>query len=331
MNSRETSLLTSGQDVGLAVADFTAEIADFGALDAANTDRAELVTAIVAKQAQQGAQTTSTTTAKDTAREELAVTTDTLSARAVGYALATKRLDLKQAFTLPYSDVRYGDATEDVNHVRDFVAKVQALPAQVRKEYRLTDAVIQAPLDAAKKFEEAEDAQTTTKTAPRLATLDLPALLRQLSAALLLMKALIYGQRLDKEKGFDWAGLNTAFANANKRRKTAAKTHPNTTGPRIVRTLHLHGVDGRAFRVEKGKINYGPAYTLTVENHAATDLLVWAAQKDGAKTTPVRCPAGAVTVLLRADLGPETAQYLMGQYAGSDGGEAVAVVRRVVG
>lgn len=98
---------------------------------------------------------------------------------------------MKQAFTLSYADVRYGEATEDVNHVRDLVKVVQALPAKVRADYRLTDAIIQAPADAAYKFDAADDAKTDAKAAPRLATLALPELLRRLSAALRLMETLL--------------------------------------------------------------------------------------------------------------------------------------------
>ena len=67
-----------------------------------------------------------------------------------------------------------------------------------------------------------------------------------------------------------------------------------------------------------------------MENHAATPLLLWMAQKDGAKTTPLPCPTGAVAVLTRANLGPDTARYLMGQFQDATGGSATVVVRRVV-
>ena len=64
--------------------------------------------------------------------------------------------------------------------MRDLVKAVAALSAQVRKDYRLSDAVIQAPADAAKLFEDADDDQTDAKAAPRLATLALPELLRRI-------------------------------------------------------------------------------------------------------------------------------------------------------
>jgi hypothetical protein len=246
----------------------------------------------------------------------------------VGYALDTKQLGLKQAFTLTYADVRYGDADEDVNHVRELVAKVQALPQTVRELYRLTDAVIQAPADAADDFEKANDAKTATKAAPRLATLALPELLRQLSAVLLVMKSLIKGQRTDTDKNFKWPALYAAFTTANKRRVVASKKRPVDTKPRLVRTLPLTVSDGQPVRL--ANTNYGAAYTLTVENQSGSDLLLWMAQKDGSQTTPGLCPAGAVTVLTRADIGPETARYLTAQFVGESGGQATVRVRRVV-
>ena len=328
MTAQETSILDSGQRVGLAVAPYQAELHDFPPLLAATTDRAELVTAIEAEQAAQDTLTTPSTTDKDTAREKMALATATLSARAVGYALATGQLGLKQAFTLTYTDVRYGEATEDVNHVRDLVKAVQALPAQVRKDYRLTEAIIQAPAAAADAFDAADDSTTDAKAAPRLATLALPELLRRLSAALRLMETLLKGQRTDADPKFHWAELYAAFAEANKRRGVAAKTRQVAGGSRIVRTLPVTSASGMALRL--ANTNYGPAYTLTVENRSGAPLLLWMAQKDGAATTPRTCPAGAVTTVTRADLGPETARYLMAQFPGGAGGAAMVVVRRVV-
>ena len=328
MDTQDTSLLNSGQRVGLAVANFPKELADFPPLQTADTDRAELVAAIEAQQTTQDNTTTASTSAKDAAREVMARATETLSAKAVAYALATKQLGLKQAFTLSYTDVRYGEAAEDVNHVRDLVARVRALPAQVRQDYRLTDAVIQAPADAAKLFEAADDTQTTAKAAPRLATVALPELLRRLSAALLLLKALTKGQRTDPDPNFRWKALYDAFQQANKRQGVAASSHRATPTARVVRTLPVTVADGHAVRLNN--TNYGPAYTLTVENRAATPLLLWMAQKDGARTTPHACPAGAKTTVRRADIGPATARYLMAQFQGAAGGEATVVVRRVV-
>lgn len=237
MDTRATSILDSGQRVGLAAKDYPNELADFPPLQAAEASRAELVAAIEAQQATQDTQTADTTTDKETAREQMAQATATLSAKAVGYALATNQLGLKQAFTLSYADVRYGEATEDVNHVRDLVKAVAALPAQVRKDYRLSDAVIQAPAVAAQLFEDATDGQTGAKAAPRLATLALPELLRRLSAALRLMETLLKGQRTDTDPAFRWADFYAAFANANKRRglpkrtrKPATETPPKLDG-----------------------------------------------------------------------------------------------------
>ena len=84
---------------------------------------------------------------------------------------------------------------------------MQALPAKVRADYRLTDAIIQAPADAADEFNAADDAKTDAKAAPRLAILALPELLRRLSAALRLMETLLKGQRADPDPAFHWAEL----------------------------------------------------------------------------------------------------------------------------
>ena len=329
MDTQDTSLLNSGQRVGLTVADFPKELADFPPLQAANTERAELVTAIEARQAAQDNATTGPTSAKDEARERMARATETLSARAVGYALATKQLGLKQQFTLSYTDVRFGEATEAVNHVRALVKAVAALPAKVRQDYRLTEAVLQAPADAADAFEAAADNQTSAKAAPRLATLALPELLRQLSAALRLMETLLKGQSPDTDPKFDWPGLYAAFRQANKRQQVAAGSQRATPAARIVRTIPVTAA-GMGQPQRLANTNYGPAYTLTVENRSAAPLLLWMAQKDGAATTPHPCPAGAVTTVTRADLGPATARYLTAQFQGSAGGEATVVVRRVV-
>lgn len=329
MDKQDTSLLESGQRVGLAMASFAKELADFQPLQTAETDRGELVTAIEARQAAQDATTMPTTLAKDSARELMAITTATLSARAVGYALSIGNMALKQTFTLSYSDVRYGEATEGVNHVRALVAAVQGLPDKDRTAFRLTKEVLQAPIEAADAFGVAADLQTNAKAVPRLATLALPELLRRLGAALQVMKALIEGQRTDTDPNFQWPALDAAFAEANKRRAVPSKFRQTVGGrPRIIRTLPVSMPDGRAARL--ANTNYGSAYTLTVENNAATSLLLWMGQKDGAKTTPFSCPAGAVTVLTRADIGPDTARYLMGAFDGAAGGQATVVVRRVV-
>ena len=325
MNKQDSSILASGQRVGLAVQPYQVELNDFGPLKAANGTRAALVAAIEEKEAAQDSLTTDATVAKETAREQLARATETLSARAVAYALAVGRLDLKQAFTLSYADVRYDEATEDVNNVRELVRKVQALPADVRQDYRLTEAIVQAPAAATDLFEQADNAQADAKAAPRLATLALSELTRRLGAALLLMQTLLKGQRNDPNPR--WGELYAAFTDANKRRKVGGSRLAAGT-PRIVRTMPVRLPDGLAARLSN--TNYGPAYTLTVENRAGSVLRLWMAQKDGAATTPQLCPAGQVTVLTRATLGPETARYLSGQFEDGKGGEATIVVRRVV-
>lgn len=118
-----------------------------------------------------------------------------------------------------------------------------------------------------------------------------------------------------------------AFASANKRRGVATARR-DAHRPRIVRTLAVHLPDGHPARLAHQA--YGPAYTLTVENRSAQALRLWLAQRDLAPTTPQTCPAGQVTELQRAALGPDTATYLVAQFEGSTGGEATVVVRRVV-
>ena len=200
----------------------------------------------------------------------------------------------------------------------------------MRQDYRLTEAVIQAPADAADVFEAADDAQTGAKAAPRLATLALPELLRQLSAALRLMETLLKGQSTDTDPKFDWPGLYAAFRQANKRQGVAPSARRTAPTARIVRTIPFAAANtGQPQRL--ANTNYGPAYTLTVENRSAAPLLLWMAQKDGAATTPHACPAGSTTTVKRADLGPATARYLTAQFqGGAAGGDATVVVRRVV-
>lgn len=318
--------MNSGQRVGLALQAFKPEIEEFGPLKEAEEKRAALVAAIEAKETAQGAMTEDATTGKEQARERMARAADTLSTRAVAYALAAGRLDLKRAFTLSYTDVRHGDADEDVRDVRALMARVRELPAQVRKDYRLTEAVIQAPEDAAREFEAAGQAQTTAKSGTRLASLALPELLRQLSATLRLMQTLLKGQRDDADPR--WGELYAAFADANKRREVAGRRAltGRAAKPRIVRTLPVALGAGAARRLSN--TNYGAGYTLTVENRAGAPLLLWMAQKDNARTTPQACAAGKVTVLTREALGPETARYLVAQFEGAQGGEATVVVRR---
>ncbi len=328
MDAQDTAVLQSGQRVGLAVADFTKELADFEPLQAAETTRAELVTAIEAKQATQDLDTMATTTDKEAARETMAQAAALLSTKAQGYALSISDVGLKQALTLTYHDVRYGEATEDVNHVRELVRRVQALPEKVRKAFRLTDKTMQDVTDAADAFDAADDTQTIAKAAPHLATVALPELLRRLGGALLLMKTLIAGQSTDPDPRFRWADLDKAFGLANKRQTVAPSARRDSSCPRIVRRLPITVPDDRAVRL--AVVGYGPAYTLTVENRAATPLHLWLAQRDGAPTTPLPCPAGQITVLTRRDLGPETARYLMARFDGPGGGNASLVVRRVV-
>ena len=127
MKQRESTVLESGRRVGLALAEFEAELDDFEPLKEANSARAALVEAIEQKASVQSQDTDWATLSKEELREQLAQTAATLSDRAVAYALSVGDLGLKQALTLTYSDVRYGDADEDLAHVRALVARVRAL------------------------------------------------------------------------------------------------------------------------------------------------------------------------------------------------------------
>lgn len=319
MNNRESVVLESGRRVGLVLAGYVAELDEFGPLKEANEARADLVAAIGEKAGEQQQETESATTSKEELREQLAQAAATLSDRAVGYAMSVSELGLKQALTLTYTDVRYGDADEDVAAVRTLVARAQALPTAALTRFRITAAVLQAPLTAATAFEQGATAQQMAKTGTRLATLALPELLTRLRAQLLLLEQLAAGMRTDANPR--WAALYRDFREANKRRGL-----PAARGT-VVRRLLLHRQDGQAVRL--ATTNYRAAYTLTVENRSGNALLLWMAQRDGAETTPQTCAAGKVTVVTRAALGPETARYLTARFGGEGGGEATVVVRRV--
>ncbi|UOQ74206.1 hypothetical protein [Hymenobacter cellulosilyticus] len=215
--------------------------------------------------------------------------------------------------------MRYGHAAEDVAAVRALVERAQALPAAALTRFRITVPVLQAPLTAATAFEQAAENQWEVKSGTRLATLALPELLTRLRAQLALMERLVAGMRTDPNPR--WEELYRAFRDANKRR-TVPTGRPAAEGigakPRVVRRLLLHRQDGQAVRL--ADTNYGAAYTLTVENRSGNALLLWMAQKDGAETTPQTCAAGQVTVVTRAALGPETARYLVGRFAGKAAG-----------
>ena len=109
----------------------------------------------------------------------------------------------------------------------------------------------------------------------------------------------------------------------------AASSRRAAPTARIVRTIPFTAAAGGQPQ-RLANTNYGPNYTLTVENRSAAPLLLWMAQKDGAATTPHTCPAGAETTVKRADIGPATARYLTAQFQGAGSGDATVVVRRVV-
>jgi len=189
MNAEETATLRSAKQVGLDLQPFQDLIDGFAPLQEANQARAEYAAAIAAKAGQQEGNTLAATS-KEAAREHLARTAATLSQRAVAYALAQGDLPLKQRLSLTYADLRYGEAAEDVRHVRELVAAVSALPAAVRTRYRLTPELLQAPADAATAFEQADADHATNQGSTRLASLELPALLAGLRRQLAIMQRL---------------------------------------------------------------------------------------------------------------------------------------------
>lgn len=327
MKTSEMAVLERGRRVGLVLVGFTTKMEEFEPLREANEAREALVAALTAKAGEQGQDTSDTALSKEQARELMARHADTLSNRAVAYALSIGDLGLKRALSLSYADVRYGDAAEDVLQVRALVAKAQELPTEARTRFRLTPAIIKAPADAADAFEQADETKTQAETGTRLASLALPQLLTRLRKQLELMQRLIAGMRTEPDPR--WEELYVAFTDANKTRTAAGPkglTGGSAPKPALLRTLHLHRQDAQAVRL--ARTNYPLDATVTVENRSGADLLLWMAQADGAATTPQTFPAGKVTTVTRKALGPDTARYLTGRFAASTGGEAKIVVRR---
>ncbi|MDO7877231.1 hypothetical protein Q5H93_20970 [Hymenobacter sp. ASUV-10] len=324
MDAPDTATLNSAEQVGIDLVPFQDLIDSFEPLKEAHEQRGDYVTAIREKAGLQGTDTAPNATGKDSARELMARSADALSQRAVPYALVKGNLELKQKLSLSYADVRYGEADEDVLAVRALVKTVRALPEDVRTKYWLTKELIDAPEAAAKDFEKADVDKTAAHGSTRLATLELPALFTGLRGQLTIMKQLTASLATQKDKR--WKSLAKAFADANKRRKVLPKQQRDTSKPRIIQRFEVRLADGQPARLLR-KV-YGAAYTFTVENRSGHDLRLWLAQADGSPTTPQTCPAGQVTVLTRADMGPETATYLMGQFVGG-GGEAGVLVRKV--
>lgn len=330
MDSAIKEALSRGKRVGVAVKPFQTEIDDFTPLDAAVTEAAAIVVALEEKEATMDVDDTAPTAGKDQRREEMARKTEALSNRMVAYALVKGELKLKQQFSLSYTDVRFGDADADVNDVRELVKQARALPAQMRTDYKITDALINAPEDAAKAFEQATEEQTTTKAEARLARLSAPELVTQLRRQLEIIRRLLTGM---KSEGGRWADFYAAFRDANKVRQEAAERQV-PQAPRIVKKINHHRQDATIQRLDKQ--NYGPAYELEIKNASPSDLLLWMGfEKNPAPTgtapaTAFRCPAGKTTTVRRDALGEELARYLTGQFVEAGGGEVRIRVRRVV-
>ena len=327
MNAPDTATLESGQRVVITAQDFAKEAKDFEPVQEAVAEIEAHCEALAQKQRDQGTDTGADTDGKDQAREVMAVAAEKLSKRAVAYALVQRDVKRKQQLTLSYTDVRYGEETEDVNHVRDLIAVVEGLPADVRKRFRLTPELLAATEDTVKAFEQAGLDQTKAKAAGRLATRSVPELLTGLRGQLLVLAALLAGM---KDESPRWAAFNQAFLDANKRRAVAPKHHikPST---RVVRRFSLHRQDDQP-GASLDTHDYTGTYSFTVENLSGSALLLWLAQADGLPVAPApaACPAGQITTVERAALGPETATRLLARFDGKDGGEAKITVRRVV-
>ena len=330
MDAVVTEVLNRGIRVGLSVVPYGAEVTDFTPLQDALAEVAATVAAIEGKQATQETDTTPTTIGVDAAREAMARATEPLSNRLVAYALVTGNTMLRQQVSLSYSDVRYGDATEDLNAVRALVARAEGLPADVRKKYKITADLLQAPKDAANAFEAAEKLQITTKADSRLATMSLPELDRYLRQQLEIGQRLVTGM---KGESAAWADLCAAYTDANRTRKVAG-TRRTTDAPRVVKKLHFQRQDAATRVLDKQ--NFGPAYTLTIKNESPTDLLLWMgyAKKpfdaEAAPATAFRCPAGQASTVRRDALGAPEARYLTAKFAASVGGDIRIAIRRVV-
>lgn len=330
MDSTIKEALSRGKRVGLAVKPFEDEVTDFTPLAAAVQEAAAIVVALEEKEATMDVDDTAPTTGKDQEREKMARATEALSNRMVAYALIKGDLKLKQQFSLSYTDVRFGDADADVNDVRELVKLAQALPEKVQLDYKITDALIKAPEDAAKAFEDATDEQTTTKADARLARLSAPELVTQLRRQLEIIRRLLTGM---KSEGGRWADFYTAFRDANKVRQEAAERQV-PQAPRVVKRINHHRQDASIQRLDKQ--NYGPAYELEIKNVSPSDLLLWMGfEKNPAPTgtapaTAFRCPAGKTTTMRRDALGEELARYLTGKFVEVAGGEVRIRVRRVV-
>ncbi len=328
MNVATAGVLARGMRVGLAVKPFGAETADYEPLQDALNETAALVTALEEKQATQDVDTSPTTLSKDQQREVMAVATQALSNRLVGYALVLGDLGKQRAWRLSYSDVRFGEADEDVNDVRALVAQARDLPADIRTKYKLTAALIAAPEDAATAFEKAEETQTTSKADARLATLSIPQLETRLRKHLELVRVLAEGMRPDGDR---WVALADALKDANKGRKEPASRRLSTAR-KVVKRLSFQRQDDATARLDKQ--NYGPAYELEIKNASPSDALLWMGFEKtptgAAPPTAFRAPAGQTSTVRRDVLGEELARYLTAKFVDAAGGEVRIAVRRVV-
>ncbi len=316
-----------GQRVGVAVKGYAAETAGFVPLNDALTLVGALTSELNTREGQQNADTTAETKTKDDWRETVARKADTLSKQAVAWAAAKGDVKLKLKLRVSYSDLRFGEADEDMDAARALVALVRAIPAKDRADYRIDSALADGVEEAVTKFEAAADDQTAVKQQAQLATLSIPELGRRLRGALEQAKLLINGQKGTNDR---WAELAKLFNAANKNQKLPGVAKL-AKAARVVKKLTARGEADETFQLDDQ--NYAPRYEIRVENVGTVDLRLWMGlEPTGApQGTPLMCPAGMKRTFRRSELGPETARRLMGQFVGGEGGEAKVVVRRVVG
>ena len=326
MLSFDKQTLDRSQRVRVARQDYAAEITGFVPLKSAFATADELTDELQKREGEQNADTTAETKDKDAWRETLARKADTLSKQAVPWAAAQNNVKLQLKLRVSYADLRYGEADEDMDAAREFVALVRAIPAADRTAYRIDATLADAVDEAVAEFEKAAADQTGAKLNTRLATLSIPELGRRLRGVLEQARLLINGQ---KNTDARWAELATKFNAANKGQKVPGEKQ-RAAAARVVKKLSARGAADEIFELDDQ--NYAPTYEIRVENVGTVDMRLWMGlEPDGkAQGTPPLCPAGMKRTFRRSELGPETARRLMGQFVGGEDGEAKVVVRRVV-
>ena len=327
MDNLDKQTLDRSQRIRVARAEYAPEIAAFTPLQAVFTTTDALTDELERREGEQNADTKAETKTKDEWREILARNADTLSKQSVPWAAANGDTKLRLKLRVTYADLRYGEADEDMDAAREFVALVRAIPAADQVTYRIDATLTTAVEEAVRQYEAAEKDQIKSKQNVQLATLSMPELGRQLRAQLGQAKLLIGGQ---KNRDDHWAELSKLFTAANKGRKLPGESK-RAKAARVVKKLTAHGATEAPFQLDDQ--NYAPTYEIRVENIGTIDLHLWMGLEPtgAAQGPPLTCPAGMKRTFRRSELGPETAKRLMGQFAGAPGGEAKLTIRRVVG